>query len=130
MVLGVGMDLIETDRIRKVFEKRGRDFLEQVFSAGELDYSFGFKDPFPHLAARFAAKEAYFKCFGKGVLRFAEIEVRQTENGKPFLELHGKTLELWASEGSPSIHLSLTHHQTSAAAVVVLDDSRPGTRYV
>lgn len=130
MVLGVGIDLIETERIRKVFEKRGQAFLEKVFTSKEVDYAFGFKDPFTHLAARFAAKEAYYKCLGKGTLRFSEIEVQQLPTGKPYLVLHGKTRELWLSEGSPDIHLSLTHHRSSAAAVVVLEENISKARHV
>ncbi len=119
MIIGIGIDLIEIERIEKVFTEKKK--LEKVFTEEEIRYSFSNKEPYLHLAARFCAKEAYYKCIGKGAIHFKEIEIRKMENGKPYIVLHGKTKEIWESVGSPSIFVSLSHSKTVATAVVVLE---------
>ncbi len=128
MILGVGTDIIEIERIHKVFEQRGEKFRDRVFTTLEWDYCFTYKEPFTHLAARFAAKEAYYKCLGYGVLAFHEIEVFNHPTGKPEIRLHGGTLEQWQQAGSPLIHISLSHNKLVANAVVILEipDINPG----
>lgn len=121
MVIGTGIDIIEVDRIKKVFEKRGEAFIEKVYTRNELDYSHQFNNPYPHLAARFSAKEALYKSIGYGLMIFNEIEVLNEKSGKPYLVLHGKTGERWKELGSPKIHLSLSHTNSYGSAVVVLD---------
>ena len=123
MVLGIGIDVIEIERIRKVFDKRGEKYLKKIFSAAELEYSYKHKEPYLHLAGRFSSKEAYYKSVGFGVLKFSEIEIANEETGKPYIILHGNTLKQWEELGSPNIHLSLTHSNTVAAAVVVIETS-------
>lgn len=124
MVIGIGADVIEIERIRKVFEQRGDKFIKKVYTQNELDYSFKFKEPYTHLAARFSAKEAYYKAVGRGVLAFSEIEVYNLPSGKPEIRLHGKTVELWAELGSPAIHVTLSHNNLVGMAVVVLDGKK------
>lgn len=121
MVIGTGIDIIEVDRIKKVFEKRSDKFIQKVYTQNELDYSNQFKDPYPHLAARFSAKEALYKSIGYGVIIFNEIEVLNERSGKPYLVLHGKTADRWKDLGSPKIHVSLSHTNTYGSAVVVLE---------
>jgi len=121
MVLGVGTDIIEIDRIKKVFKNRNDRITQKIFTPVEIEYSFSFKDPYTHLAVRFAAKEAYYKALGEGVLFFNEIEVVNNGSGKPSLKLYGRTEELWKSRGSPTIHLSLSHINLLGCATVVLD---------
>lgn len=121
MILGIGTDIIEVDRIKKVFEKRGEKFLQKIFTAEELEYSRGFKNSYQHLAARFSSKEAYYKSVGEGILIFNEIEVKNEITGKPYIVVHGKTREKWESLGKPNIHLSLSHTDLAATAFVVLE---------
>lgn len=121
MVIGVGLDVIEIERIKKVFEKRSEKFIKKIFTQGELDYSFKFKEPYTHLGARFSAKEAFYKALSQGVIHFGEIEVYNLPNGKPEIRLHGKTRLLWEKAGSPKAHLSLSHNNSIASAVVVLE---------
>lgn len=121
MVIGVGIDIIEIERIRKVFEERGEKFIKKIYTGNELEYSFRFKDPYTHLAARFSAKEAYYKAVGFGVIRFGEIETLNLDSGKPVMRLHGQTREQWESLGSPGIHLSLSHNNLMGCATVVLE---------
>ncbi len=120
MIIGIGIDIIEIERIEKVFKDQDRK-LKKVFTEEEISYSFSTKEPFLHLAARFCAKEAYYKCIGKGVLIFNEIEVNRMSTGKPYIKLYGKTKELWESIDSPEIYLSLSHSKTVATAIVILE---------
>ncbi|MEJ5285064.1 MAG: holo-ACP synthase [Brevinematia bacterium] len=119
MIVGIGIDVIEISRIEKVFNEEKK--LEKVFTEEEIRYSFSNKEPYLHLAARFCAKEAYYKCLGKGVIHFNEIETRRMENGKPYIVLYGKTKEIWENAGSPDIFVSLSHSKTVATAVVILE---------
>ena len=121
MILGVGTDIIEIKRIQKVFADKEQRVRDRVFTDREWDYCFSMKQPFTHLAARFAAKEAYFKCLGSGVLALHEIEVVKQATGKPGLELHGSTLEAWKEAGAPFLHISLSHNKLMANAVVVME---------
>jgi holo-[acyl-carrier protein] synthase len=124
MVIGTGIDIIEVDRIKKVFEKRGEKFLKKIFTQNELDYSFQFRESYPHLAARFSAKEALYKSIGFGVIHFGDIEVLNELSGKPYVVLHGETKERWEKLGSPAIHISLSHTNTMASAVVILETGK------
>lgn len=121
MILGVGIDIIEIERIKHVFEKRNEKIIHRVYTQHELDYSFGFSEPYTHLGARFSAKEAYYKAVGFGVIRFSEIEVFNLPTGAPEIRLHGQTREQWEQMGSPKIHVSLSHNKLMASAVVVLE---------
>jgi holo-[acyl-carrier protein] synthase len=121
VVIGVGIDIIEIERIRKVFEERGEKYVKKIYTAQELEYSFRFKNPYTHLAARFSAKEAYYKAVGFGVVRFGEIETLNLASGKPVMRLYGQTHEQWESLGSPEIHLSLSHNNLMGCATVVLE---------
>ena len=67
IVRGVGTDIIECERIAKVFDRQKDRFLKRVYTEGEQDYCLKMKNPVPHLAARFAAKEAVSKCFTTGI---------------------------------------------------------------
>ncbi|OHD62158.1 MAG: holo-[acyl-carrier-protein] synthase [Spirochaetes bacterium GWF1_49_6] len=125
MIIGVGIDIIEIERIQNVFAKRGEKFIKRVYTGDELKYCHTFSEQFTHLAARFSAKEAYYKAVGAGVLAFHEIEVYNLPTGKPEIRLHGKTREQWEGLGSPRIHVSLSHNRLMASAVVVLEREQP-----
>ena len=123
MIVGIGIDLIETSRIQGSLDRFGDRFLNRVFLKGEIEYCMQMKFPARHLAARFAAKEAVSKAFGTGIgasLGWKDIEVCRKDHGEPFLTLHGKGLELAKAKNVGETHLSLTHHESAAAAVVIL----------
>ena len=123
MTLRHGIDLVDVPRLREVMTEHPR-FAEEVFTAGERAYCMARPDPYPHFAARFAAKEAVLKALGRGLFgdgvdrALFEIEVVRAD-GPPSIALHGniakyaKRLNL----GEPA--LSLTHAGTSAVASVV-----------
>lgn len=114
MILGIGVDMIEVERVQKAIERNAR-FVEKVFTPAELAYSEGKKNKFQHLAARFAAKEAFIKALGRGV-PWASVEVVNLPSGKPTLSIRDAE-----TYGFAASHVSLTHLASYAVAVVVLE---------
>jgi len=124
MILGVGIDLIEVERIRTSHERFGGRFLGRILRPGEIEYSLAHADPAPFLAARFAAKEAVSKAFGTGIgasLGWQDIEVKRKETGEPYVVLHGKGLALFEARRAARLHLSLSHTTQHATAVAILE---------
>lgn len=122
-VKGVGVDLVQVPRMRRIVERWQERFLRRVFTPGELDYCLRRRDPAPHLAARFAAKEACLKALGTG-LRFGiswqEIEVRRERGQPPTLILSGRSKALGIAKGATEVLLSLTHDGDYAFAQAML----------
>lgn len=121
MICGVGIDLVDVRRMDRVIRKWGSRFLERVFSPGEIGYCLGKFEPSRHFAARFAAKEAFIKSFynSPGVgFSFRDIEVVNDGTGRPGLRLGGD-LERYSSARGLNFHLSITHTEGFAAAVLV-----------
>lgn len=124
MIVGIGQDLMDVDRIRAFHQRWGEDGLRRIFSATELAYCLGLADPVPSLAARFAAKEAFFKAVGTGWGvggDWTQVEVRRGPAGSPDLVLAGRAAHVARTAGVDRIHLSLTHTARVAAAVVILE---------
>src|SRR5438046_8914474 len=91
-VLGIGVDVVEIERIQHSLDRFGERFMKRVFTEGEIAYCVSMKFPARHFAARFAAKEAASKAFGTGIgtaMGWRDIDVHKTENGESFLVLHG-----------------------------------------
>lgn len=118
-VLGVGIDLIEIDRIAAALERRPR-FAERCFTDAEASYCAGKASPPQHYAARFAAKEAVGKALGIGMTRWREVEVVRGR-GAPTIQLHGRYAARAAELGVTDISVSLTHSRGVAAAVAVVE---------
>jgi len=124
MILGLGIDIIEVARIQASHERFGERFLKRILHPDEIAYCLSHKAPAPFLAARFAAKEAISKAFGTGIgaqLGWHDLEVRRKESGEPFVVLHGAGRKLLEARGARAVLISLSHTQTYAAAVAVLD---------
>jgi holo-[acyl-carrier protein] synthase len=124
MVVGVGTDLIEIERVRQSIERFGERFLARVYSLDEIAYCQRKKSSAESFAARFAAKEAGAKALGTGISRgvgWRELAVRRAPSGQPSLELTGRALEIAQTLGVTRISLSLTHSRELAMAVVVLE---------
>jgi holo-[acyl-carrier protein] synthase len=122
-VLGVGVDLTEVDRIRSAHRKHGVAFLDKVFTPAEQKLCLEKPDPYPSLAARFAAKEAASKAFGTGIgaeLSLTSIGVLSGPAGEPVVELDDKARALLAARAGSRLLISLTHTDTLAQAFVVL----------
>ena len=126
MIIGTGMDLISIDRLRRFRDRRGERGLARLFTDGELRYCLRLADPAPSLAARFAAKEAFFKAVGLGWGAggdWREVEVRRTGRGAPELTVRGRAAAAARVRRAERFHLTLTHTAEVAGAVVVLEDS-------
>src|SRR5262245_12048481 len=124
MILGTGIDIIEVARIRRSIERFGERFLQRILRPDEISYCCLYKSIAPHVAARFAAKEAISKAFGTGIgrhLTWQDMEIKREETGKPFVVLHGLGLNLLAQRGGKLIHVSLSHTENYAVAVAVLE---------
>ena len=122
-IFGHGVDLVSVSRIRGILENGGDHFETRVFSEGERGYCRARKDPMPHFAARFAAKEAYGKAIGLGLGPsgdFREIEVVNTEGGRPLLRLAGKAEEIFRLKGGGEVLLSLSHEGDFAMVSVIV----------
>jgi holo-[acyl-carrier protein] synthase len=124
MVVGVGIDVIQNERIRDSIARFGPRFLNRIYTEKEIAYCSNCADPVIHYAARFAAKEAGFKALGTGWaagVKWKDIEVQKLPSGKPQLHLHGEAFEHAASLGATRFHVSLTHDQLVSCAVVMFD---------
>ena len=124
-VRGIGIDVVQVDRIKGSLERFGARFEARVFTDAELEYSRRHKDPLPHLAARFAAKEALFKAIGTGLsggVGWKDAEVIQPGGRQPQIALHGKAAEVFAALGATRTHLTLAHDAGVAVACVVIED--------
>jgi holo-[acyl-carrier protein] synthase len=124
MVIGVGTDLMEIERIAQSIARFGDRFLQRVFTPREIEYCQRKKNAAESFAARFAAKEAGAKALGTGIshgVSWLELEVAREPSGKPGLELSGRAAE-WAKQlGVARTSLSLTHSRDIALAVVVME---------
>ena len=115
MIAGIGIDIIEVDRIEKLAEKNPR-FLEKVFTSQEISYSLGKKNKYQHLAARFAAKEAFFKALGKRI-SWTDVELLNLPSGKPRLTIKSKERASFSN-----IQVTISHLTDYAVAIVILEE--------
>ena len=119
-VIGVGTDLVEVDRVRDALGRQP-GLRERLFTVREWDYAHRHRDPMPHLAARFAAKEAVMKALGRGIdaMSFHEIAVERDDDGRPSVLLSGRAAEVAESAGVQAWAVSLTHTARLAQAVAL-----------
>ncbi|HEX7459478.1 MAG TPA: holo-ACP synthase [Acidimicrobiales bacterium] len=124
-VVGVGIDAVDIDRLRAMLARR-RHLAERLFTPDERAYAHQASDPVPRLATRFATKEAVMKALGLGLgaFGFHEVEVVRDGLDAPRLVLHGAAADLAGAAGAVRWHLSLTHTDAVALAVVVADGAR------
>ena len=127
MIVGTGIDIIEVERIRKQLERDGTRFLETLFTAEEIEYCQTGSHRAAHarcFAGRFSAKEAFLKALGSGMrkgLKWKDVEIKNDELGKPEMILKGVALDRIQERGISSVHVSISHADTVAAAVVILE---------
>lgn len=124
MILGLGIDVVEIERVRALLERKGERAMRRLFTEREATYASGKAHPAIHLAARLAAKEAAFKALsGNDLARgvgWREIEVMSGKHG-PELVFHGLAEERAIEMRVRRVHVSLTHTHMTAAAVVMLE---------
>ena len=122
-IVGHGIDIVETARIREMVETHGRHFLDRVFTPAEQAYcDLHRKRYFEHLAGRFAAKEAVLKVLGtgwRGGIAWTDVDVVKTVSGQPTVQLSGESARVAAEQGITRWHLSISHIETHATASAI-----------
>ena len=125
MIEGLGSDVIEVSRVERELRKEGKPaFRDNLFTADEIRYCEGKSRRAQHYAARFAAKEAFFKALGTGQrdgLRWIDVEVVHDPHGRPGLKVSGRARALIEERAITNILVSLSHVKATASAVVVLE---------
>lgn len=124
MIYGVGIDLVNIQRLETVLQKWGDRFVKRVFTDGEADFCFKRAHPASRLALRFAAKEAFSKAIGLGMrkgLRWRDIEVFHHVGGRPGLRLQGRSSEICRERKITRFHVSLSDEGLYGMAVVILE---------
>jgi holo-[acyl-carrier protein] synthase len=124
-VIGVGIDLVDLERVRALLTNKGDHAMTRLFTESEREYLASRPDPTGHAAARIAAKEAVYKAMqslpeARGV-GWREIEVSRDLEGRPAIRLHGLAERLSREVGGLRIQVSLTHSPTSAGAIAVVE---------
>lgn len=122
-ISGLGVDLVSIPRMRTTIDRWQDRFVERVFTDGEIAYCRSHRDPAPHFAARFAAKEAGFKALGTGLsmgVHWRELEVQRERREAPTLVLSGRAREIGLVKGGSRMLLSLTHEGEYALAQAIL----------
>jgi holo-[acyl-carrier protein] synthase len=124
-VTGIGVDMVNIPRMRLVIGRWQERFLRRVFTEQEIAYCRARRDPVPHFAARFAAKEAGLKALGTGLrlgVSWRELEVRRERGEAPVLVLSGRSREIGRLRGGSRMLLALTHEGEYALAQAMLVD--------
>lgn len=106
----LGVDIVEIPRIKSL-ARRNKKFLPRVFSQAEIDYCLSKKDPWPHFAVRFAAKEAVYKALGRADVTFNAISVSRDKKGRPLVTIKGRPAK--------RLKLSLSHGRDHAVAFAI-----------
>jgi holo-[acyl-carrier protein] synthase len=125
VIVGLGVDLVDIARVRRLIESRGDRAMARLFTDGERAYAHDRVDPVRHFAARIAAKEAAFKALaGNDLARgigWRELEVYTRADGRPDLRLHGRAERRAAELGVTRVLVTISHTDTTAVAVVALE---------
>ncbi|MHB8754369.1 MAG: holo-ACP synthase [Candidatus Acidiferrales bacterium] len=124
VIVGLGVDIAEIDRLEKAVARHGNAFLERVFTPAEIAYCERHRTKFERYAARFAAKEAMMKALGTGWrkgVRWRDIEIKNEPSGKPALHLAGEAAAQASRLGAKRFLLSMTHTGNLAYAQVILE---------
>ncbi len=121
MIIGVGIDIVEVERISKSIKKFENRFLNKIFTESEIEYCNSKKNKFLHYAGRFAAKEAIVKSLSsccKDGFNWLDMEIQNVANGEPTIKLFGKFYEFMGND--KKIQISISHADKYATAVAIL----------
>jgi holo-[acyl-carrier protein] synthase len=125
MVVGLGLDIAEIDRIEAAIVRHGAPILERLYTPSEVAYCESYKNRYERYAGRFAAKEAAMKALGTGWrhgVRWRDIEVTREPSGKPTLRLEGVARAFADRLGVKNISLSITHSGNFALAQIIFEN--------
>jgi holo-[acyl-carrier protein] synthase len=124
MIVGMGIDVEEVERVRGAMERQGERFLRRIFTETERAYCEQFKDKYERYAGRFAVKEAAMKALGTGWsrgVRWVDIEITRLRGRRPTLELKGEARKIADRLGVKNIAISITHTSKQAMAQVIFE---------
>jgi len=124
LIIGMGVDIAEVERIQAAIERHGETFLRRVYTERERHYCEQFKNKYERYAGRFAAKEAAMKALGTGWRRgvkWVDLEVVREMSGRPTLAIHGEAAKIAKELGVLRVALSITHTEKQALAQVVFE---------
>lgn len=119
MIRGIGTDILEISRFKKVMDKYPERFLNRIFTDAEQKYCFRYKDALAHLAARFSVKEAIAKALGSGIgrsLSFKDMIIERNDKGKPFVRFSEKAQKKFQN---PNVEISISHCQKYVTATAI-----------
>lgn len=125
MIVGLGVDAVDIDRIERMLDAQGDRMLDRLFSPTERAYLVSKPAPAQHAAVRLAAKEAAYKALAGNELArgigWRDVEVVSRDDGSPEIRLHGRAVERLAQLSGTTVHVSLTHSASTAVAVVIVE---------
>jgi len=129
MIIGIGIDIVEIDRVARSLKEHGARFRDRIFTLGEIAYCEQFSIREERYAARFAAKEDARKALGAAVpvraLSWHDVEIISSPEGAPHLQFHGQAAALIGQLGVNRSHVSLSHAVDRAIAFVILESIVP-----
>lgn len=123
MIQGIGIDIVEIEKLRGAIKRGKERFIRRVFTDLEIEYCNKKGPRCQHFAVRFAAKEAFMKALGTGWqngVKWRDIETLNDRLGKPNLNLSGKAKELASKMKIKKTYVSLSHSENHAIAQVIL----------
>lgn len=121
MILGIGIDIIEIDRIKESIDRFGDHFLKKIYTPNELEYCLSKHNKYQHFAARFAAKEAIYKALSSewgSDISWQDIDIMNEPNGLPVVKFSGN-LEEFVNKDK-SIKISMSHSDNYVACVAIV----------
>ena len=124
MIYGIGVDIIEIDRIKNSLKRFANHFEDKVFTIKEINYCRSKAEPSIHFAGRFAIKEAVMKSLGKGLgqnISWKDIEVENIESGQPLLQVYGRCKTLFDQLKLKKIHISISHDKSHAVGQAIAE---------
>jgi holo-[acyl-carrier protein] synthase len=125
LIVGLGVDIAEVERVKAAIERYGQTFLRRVYTTREREYCEQFRNKFERYAGRFAAKEAAMKALGTGWsrgVRWVDVEVVRVRGGRPTIQLAGEAANVAKRLGVKHIALSITHTEAQALAQVIFEN--------
>ena len=131
IIVGVGADIVRRARIESAVKRWEQHFLDRLFTPTEQRYCFKFRDPYLHLAGRFAVKEAVFKALGSGWgrgVKWREIETVNEPSGQPRVSVSGRVKELMTEQGGADILVTISHDTDYSIGQVIITGPPPGKR--
>lgn len=124
MIIGIGTDIVEIRRIKKIMNDKSNSFLKKIFTDKEIKLLEERNLRSEYIAGRFAAKEAIAKALGTGFREFSfrDITVLNDELGKPIVKLDGNAKKIADKNGKTILHLSISHGDDAAIAYAILEE--------